>query len=122
LLLAAGVDIALVSKLLGHSSIGLTVDTYSHLLEGVGKEAAERATALVPRKRPADPRDQSVTNPAPESSDSPRQNDGGPGNTALLTDLWVGSAWEGGSVAAEAEHGECDQCWRRSEPECDSGE
>jgi integrase len=83
LLLAAGVDIALVSKLLGHSSIGLTVDTYSHLLEGVGKEAAERATALVPRNRPADPRDQSVTNPAPERSGSPRQSDGGPGNTGL---------------------------------------
>jgi integrase len=50
LLLAAGVDIALVSKVMGHSTIALTSDTYSHLLEGVGREAAERASALVPRR------------------------------------------------------------------------
>jgi integrase len=47
--LAAGVDIGIVSKILGHSTIGITADTYSHLLEGVGREAAERAAALVPR-------------------------------------------------------------------------
>ncbi len=64
ILLAAGVDIALVSKLLGHATIAITSDTYSHLLEGVGREAAERAAALVPRAaRPAAPRgDQDVTN------------------------------------------------------------
>lgn len=49
LMLAAGVDLALVSKRLGHSSVTITADTYSHLLEGVGREAAERAAALVPR-------------------------------------------------------------------------
>lgn len=49
LMLAAGVDIALVSKRLGHSSIAITSDTYSHLLGGVGRAAAERADALVPR-------------------------------------------------------------------------
>jgi integrase len=46
--LAAGVDIGLVSKILGHSTIGITADTYSHLLDGVGRDAAERAAALVP--------------------------------------------------------------------------
>ena len=60
LMLAAGVPLAVVSKRLGHSSIGITSDTYSHLLEGVGRDAAERAAALVPRR----PRDQSVTNGA----------------------------------------------------------
>jgi integrase len=49
LLLAAGVDIAVVSKILGHGSISITSDTYAHLLEGVGKAAAEAASALVPR-------------------------------------------------------------------------
>jgi integrase len=65
--LAAGVDIAVVSKQLGHSTIALTVDTYSHLLEGVGRQAAERAMALVPRGRnavPEEPCDQSVTTSA----------------------------------------------------------
>ncbi len=56
LLLAAGVDLAVVSKMLGHSSITITADTYAHLLEGVGRQAAEAADALVPRRR-----DQSVT-------------------------------------------------------------
>jgi hypothetical protein len=57
LLLASGTDIAVVSKMLGHSSITLTADTYSHLLEGVGRQAADAADALIPRV----PRDQSVT-------------------------------------------------------------
>jgi hypothetical protein len=55
-MLAAGVDLGIVSKMLGHSSIALTADTYSHLLEGVGQQAAEAADALVPRRR-----DRSVT-------------------------------------------------------------
>lgn len=57
LMLAAGVDMALVSKRIGHSSQAITVDTYSHLLSGVGREAAQKAAALVPRKR----REQSVS-------------------------------------------------------------
>lgn len=57
LMLAAGVPIAVVSKRLGHSSISITSDTYSHLLGGVGAQAAEAAASLVPRN----PRDHSVT-------------------------------------------------------------
>jgi len=67
LMLAAGVDLALVSKRLGHSSIAITADTYSHLLGGVGREAAERAAALVPRNRG----DQPVTNPAETAGEPP---------------------------------------------------
>jgi hypothetical protein len=40
---------AVVSKRLGHSSITITRNTYSHLLEGVGHSAAEAEAALVPR-------------------------------------------------------------------------
>ena len=50
LMLAAGVPMAIVSKRLGHSSISITSDTYSHLLEGVGQQAASAAAALVPRR------------------------------------------------------------------------
>ena len=66
LLLAAGTDIALVSKMLGHSSITLTADTYSHLLDGVGRQAAEAADALIPRSS----RDQSVTGPPSETEEA----------------------------------------------------
>jgi hypothetical protein len=65
--LAAGVDIAIVSKQLGHSTITLTSDTYSHLLHDVARQAAERAMALVPRdhRDESEPiRDRSVTTPA----------------------------------------------------------
>ena len=49
LMLAAGVPLAIVSKRLGHSTLGITSDTYSHLLAGVGRDAAQRASNLVPR-------------------------------------------------------------------------
>jgi integrase len=52
MMLAANVPLAVVSKRLGHSSIALTADTYSHLLKGVDRRAAEAAAALVPRLLP----------------------------------------------------------------------
>ncbi|MDT4997447.1 MAG: hypothetical protein QOD45_1515 [Pseudonocardiales bacterium] len=72
LMLAAAVPMAVVSKRLGHSTITLTSDTYSHLLAGVGRDAAERAAALVPRAPksvPDAPCDQSVTNSASETAE-----------------------------------------------------
>lgn len=51
--LSAGVDIAVVSKRLGHSKIDLTADTYSDLIGKAGKNAAEAAASMVPRGRTA---------------------------------------------------------------------
>ena len=51
-MLTAGVEMAVVSKRLGHSGIRVTSDTYTHLLEGVGRQAAEAAAALIPRGTP----------------------------------------------------------------------
>ncbi len=64
--LMAGVPIAVVSKRLGHSSLSITSDTYSHLLRGVGRDAAEAAAALVPRGawRPAGDREDTACTPA----------------------------------------------------------
>jgi len=42
LMLAAGVDMKQISTNLGHASIGITFDTYAHLLPGMGKAAAQR--------------------------------------------------------------------------------
>jgi integrase len=47
--LASGVQVATVSKRLGHSQIALTVNTYGHLYREASVEAAERAAALIPR-------------------------------------------------------------------------
>ena len=47
-LLAAGVDIAVVSKIMGHGSISITADTYSrYMIANLRKAAAEAASALV---------------------------------------------------------------------------
>jgi integrase len=70
--LAAGVDIAVVSKTLGHGSISITADTYGHLLGGVGKDAARRAAGLVPRGR----REQIVSTTDPDNeSAGPRSRE-----------------------------------------------
>lgn len=45
-LLASGAPLDLVSRRLGHSSIAVTHNVYSHLVSGVSAQAAERAAAL----------------------------------------------------------------------------
>ena len=40
LLLCKGVHPKLVQELLGHSNVGIALDTYSHVLPGTGDEAA----------------------------------------------------------------------------------
>lgn len=49
LMLAAGADMAVVSKRLGHSQLAVTVDVYSHLVDGVGRRTADAAESLVSR-------------------------------------------------------------------------
>ncbi len=41
-LLRAGVSAKVVSERLGHSAIGITLDTYSHILPGMQEEAAAK--------------------------------------------------------------------------------
>ena len=40
LLLVKGIHPKVVQELLGHSNIAITLDTYSHVLPGMGDEAA----------------------------------------------------------------------------------
>jgi integrase len=47
LMLAAGVPMAIVSKMLRHSSIGITVDTYGHLSEDTARVAADAMSQLL---------------------------------------------------------------------------
>lgn len=51
LMLTAGEHPKVVSERLGHSTVTLTLDTYSHVLPGIGRAAAERlAETLAPRQ------------------------------------------------------------------------
>ncbi len=47
LLLKQGVHMKVVQERLGHASIDITMDTYSHLLEGMGREAAEKLNRML---------------------------------------------------------------------------
>ena len=51
--LTAGVDIAIVSNRLRHSSTKITNDTYGHMIGTIGRQAAEAAAALVPLRHQA---------------------------------------------------------------------
>jgi integrase len=53
LALAGGANLKVVSEMLGHSSIGITADTYTSVLPEVARAAAEAAARLVPRRTPA---------------------------------------------------------------------
>ncbi|CAO5240347.1 site-specific integrase [Frankia sp. AgKG'84/4] len=52
LALAAGADLKTVQDLLGHSSIAITADTYTHVLPELSTAIAENVARLIPRARP----------------------------------------------------------------------
>ena len=47
LLLAEGIHPKVVQEMLGHSTISLTLDTYSHVIPDLQREAAEKMQALL---------------------------------------------------------------------------
>jgi hypothetical protein len=49
LMLAAGVDIKVVSETLGHSDTRVTRDIYQAVLDDLARDAAEKVVQLVPR-------------------------------------------------------------------------
>lgn len=51
LMIAAGTDLVVVSKRLGHSSVQVTGDIYAHLIGSASRDAANRAADLVPARR-----------------------------------------------------------------------
>ncbi len=51
LALAAGADLKAVQELLGHATITLTADTYTHLLPELASDIAENVVRLIPRRR-----------------------------------------------------------------------
>ncbi len=46
-LLRQGVHPKIVSERLGHSKVGLTLDTYSHVVPGMQEEAAQKIDAVL---------------------------------------------------------------------------
>ncbi len=46
-MLAGGLPLRVVMETLGHSDIRLTANTYSHLVPGLAREAADRVDAVL---------------------------------------------------------------------------
>ena len=51
IMIAAGVNIKVISQSLGHASIQITLDTYSHVAPGLQEAAADRFDELVAPRR-----------------------------------------------------------------------
>jgi integrase len=49
--LQAGIHPKVVQERLGHSNISITLDTYSHVINGMDKEAAEQVAALINQRK-----------------------------------------------------------------------
>ncbi len=51
-MLAAGVDLKVIQKRLGHRDFATTANTYSHLLQGAQDEAVLKVDAMMRRPAP----------------------------------------------------------------------
>jgi integrase len=60
LLLIAGVHPKIVSERLGHSSIQITLDTYSHVLPNMQKDSAAKLDTMLFSSRPRSERDRAM--------------------------------------------------------------
>ena len=68
LLLKAGIHPKIVSERLGHANIGITLDTYSHVLPGLQERAAERFDEILePRVIAEDVSKMLAKDPGPDS-------------------------------------------------------
>ena len=54
LALAAGIDIKVVSERLGHSTMAVTADLYTHVVPSLGRDAAKRIAGLLTNGSKAD--------------------------------------------------------------------
>ena len=63
LMLKAGVHPKVVSERLGHAGIGITLDTYSHVLPGLQEAAAERFDEMLGSRSAGEEEEKSVSKP-----------------------------------------------------------
>jgi integrase len=68
LMLAQGIDLYVVSEVLGHSSVAITKDVYGHLVEGQKRAAAARMSAALLRSNGSRNGSQSPPAPGPDAS------------------------------------------------------
>ncbi len=68
LAIAAGADVKVLQRMLGHASASLTLDRYGHMLPGQAQSVADRLDAMARAAKPAVvPPLASITRPAPSA-------------------------------------------------------
>ncbi|MFI0711698.1 tyrosine-type recombinase/integrase [Streptomyces inhibens] len=73
LMLAAGVDVKIVSETLGHSDTRITRDIYQSVMPKAAQEAAEATAAIVPRGAARQPKQVTIEEPQPVAVEVPQQ-------------------------------------------------
>jgi len=68
MLLSAGVHPKIVSELLGHTDIGITLNLYSHVIPGLHERAAAAFDELLAPSQPEDPAGDAYDGPAPAAT------------------------------------------------------
>jgi hypothetical protein len=91
--MTAGVEMKVVSERLGHSTTTITADLYTHVMESVGRSAAQAIADVLatPNEQPPDGRPSAFLAPdpteGPEGSNgesSPQEETGGPPGARTL--------------------------------------
>jgi integrase len=75
--LASGETLKEISERLGHSSLGITADTYTHVLPVVASESAERRARLIPRAGVQQDQDHVIISFSPDDPDASGEPDTG---------------------------------------------
>jgi hypothetical protein len=65
--LAAGIPAKIISELLGHANVQITLDTYSHVIPGLNEQAAATVARLILKGSDTDPK--GVPRQCPVSAD-----------------------------------------------------
>ncbi|WP_079195794.1 site-specific integrase [Streptomyces acidiscabies] len=76
LMLAAGVDVKIVSETLGHSDSRITRDIYQSVMPKAAAEAAEATAAMVPRGTARLPKEKAVEPPTPQDGHTMATHEG----------------------------------------------
>lgn len=72
-MLAAGVDVKIVSETLGHSDTRITRDIYQSVMPKAAQEAAEATAAIVPRGAARQSKQVAAEGPQPVALKAPQQ-------------------------------------------------
>ena len=100
LMLAAGVDIKIVSETLGHSDTRITRDIYQSVMPKAAQDAAEATASIVPRGAARSPKEEAVEEPQRVAAEAPQQQRAPIATTPAGHDGHTTASHEGAKILA----------------------